>query len=52
MSAALRLFNEDKTPELSEKNFRECLLSYAENRNQHDLEFNTDMDRFKLKMPF
>jgi DNA primase len=49
---ALRLYNQDKLPELSEATFRQHLMSYADGLHDHDLEFSGDMNRFRLKMPF
>lgn len=52
VSAALRLFNQDKLPELSEATFRTHLESYVQGNHQHDLEFSGDRARFRLRMPF
>ncbi|WP_161599415.1 DNA primase [Hymenobacter nivis] len=52
VSAALRLYNQDKLPELAEPTFRQHLLSYAEGKHNHELEFSSDEQRFRLKMPF
>jgi DNA primase len=54
ISSALRQFNEDKEPPLTEHAFRAHLRSYLEletGRN-HDLEFSGDTQRIRLKVPF
>jgi DNA primase len=52
ISAGLRQFNEDKTPELTEEAFRAHLLTYVEGDHVHVLEFNSKGDAFRLKVPF
>jgi DNA primase len=52
VSAALRQFNEDKEPALSESVFRDYLLKYIESDKKHALEFSGDRQRFRLKVPF
>ena len=52
VAAALRMYNQDKLPELAEATFREHLMSYVEGTHEHDLEFSADLRRFKLKLPF
>ncbi|MDJ0367303.1 DNA primase [Hymenobacter sp. H14-R3] len=52
VSAALRQFNEDKEPGLSEPAFRAHLRQYVEVGTVHELEFSSDAQRFRLKTPF
>jgi len=52
ISAATREFNEDKEPALSETAFRSHLLKYTEENRKHELEFSSDRQRFRLKVPF
>lgn len=52
VSTALRQFNEDKQPTLSEAAFRGHLRSYLEGQHTHELEFSGDAQRFRLKGPF
>ena len=52
ISAGLRQFNEDKTPELSEAAFCTHLRTYVEGDHVHVLEFNSKGDAIRLKVPF
>jgi DNA primase catalytic core len=53
VSAALRLFNEDKQPALNEATFRQHLRTYLEGDSHlYHLTFSSDEQRFKLSAPF
>jgi DNA primase len=52
VSAALRDFNVDKQPPLSEAAFVEHLRAYVDGKHEHELEFSSDSQRFRLKQPF
>jgi hypothetical protein len=52
ISTALRQFNEDKEPALTEHVFRSYLRSYLEGSHEHELEFSSDTQRIRLKVPF